>query len=57
MIYGDFDDPGRFEAAKNKANQSQCYLAPRFIRGLGVENQFEKTKPIYPNVKMAQTII
>jgi len=29
---------------KNKAKQSQSYLAPRPV--LGVETQFEKTKPI-----------
>jgi len=44
-VYGDFCDFGRFWAAKNKANQSQSYLAPRFIWGL--KTRVEKTKPIF----------
>jgi len=46
-IYGDFGDFWRFWAAKNKANQSQSYLAHRFIWGL--KTRVEKTKPIKPN--------
>jgi len=32
--YGGFRGFGRFLAAKNKANQSQYYLAPRFTLGV-----------------------
>jgi hypothetical protein len=44
-VYGDFDGFWRFWARKIKAKQTQSRLAPRPV--LGVENEFEKTNPIY----------
>jgi hypothetical protein len=32
-IYGDFHDFGRFHVAKNKAKQTQSYLAPSTAGG------------------------